>query len=121
MVPPRLWWNAVVAWAILVAGCSDPDEDPYVCTVVTPTDCAEPVPTYTEVIAPIFERRCVTCHSGEENGPWPLTSYQHAADWWDIVRDQLLHCSMPPADSGVRMTTEERTTVLKWVRCGFPE
>ncbi len=121
MAPNRPRTLALLAFAVLAGSCGDPDEEPYVCKVVTPTDCAEPVPTYTTDVAQIFECRCVTCHSGEENGPWPLTSYQHASDWWDVVRDELARCAMPPPDSGVEMTTEERTTVLKWVRCGFPE
>jgi uncharacterized membrane protein len=89
------------------------------CTVTAPTTCPFPVPRYADV-QPIFQQRCVTCHSGQTER-WPLTMYQHVADWYDVVRDQVLTCMMPPPDSGIPMTNQERVAILAWIRCGFPE
>ncbi|MES1172242.1 MAG: hypothetical protein ABUL77_03305 [Bacteroidota bacterium] len=90
------------------------------CPVPAPTTCPDPMPRYAEVM-PILEQRCVSCHAGLPNGPWPLTTYTHVADWEQELRAALLDCSMPPADAGVGLTSQERVTVLTWIRCGLPE
>jgi len=91
------------------------------CTIVAPTACPTPSPTYASVAAIIAQRCAGPCHSGVPDGPWPLTDYQHVADWADVVRDELLDCSMPPLDSGVAMTAAERLAILTWIRCDYPE
>jgi len=89
------------------------------CDVQAPTECPTPAPTYATV-APIFAERCVTCHAGNWNGPWPLNAYRHVADWKDDIRTQLLACTMPPIEARVPMTRAERLTILTWIRCGIP-
>jgi hypothetical protein len=97
------------------------DVDAALCTVKAPTSCPTPKPHYADV-EPIFKRRCVGCHNGASpDSPWPLTEYEHVADWFDIIRDEMLHCGMPPAGSGVTMPDAERTAILTWIRCGFPK
>lgn len=71
-------------------------------------------------VEPIFEQRCIGCHSGDPGGPWPLTSYEHVADWANEIRAQMAACTMPPVDAGIAMPTEEREKILLWVRCGAP-
>ena len=72
------------------------DEPPPPCTVTAPTECPDPAPRYADV-APIIGKYCASpCHYGAPAGPWPLTDYDHVADWQDIVRDQVLTCAMPP-------------------------
>lgn len=88
------------------------------CDVVAPVECEEPAPSYADV-SPIFSTRCVACHNGAGE-EWPLTSYQHVADWSGEIRAQMLACSMPPPDSGLRMPRQERDLILRWLRCGFP-
>jgi hypothetical protein len=109
----------------LAAACGDngePKVDPqsYSCPPPAPTHCPAPAPRYADV-APLITRNCLSCHYGYEDGPWPLTDYQHVADWQDVVRDELLACSMPPADAGFQMLTADRVAILTWIRCGFPE
>jgi hypothetical protein len=70
---------------------------------------------------PIFEQRCVPCHAGLPNGPWPLTTYTHVADWEQELRAALIDCSMPPPDAGAGLTGEERRAILIWIRCGLPQ
>lgn len=91
-----------------------------VCAPVAPTECPDPAPHYPDV-APIFERRCASCHNGSKGGPWPLDNYSDVADWATFIRDELMQCTMPPPDSGVEMTPEERQAILVWVRCRYPE
>ncbi|MNC95745.1 hypothetical protein D3C83_129360 [compost metagenome] len=62
----------------------------------------------------------MTCHDGTD-GEWPLSTRSHLIDWRFDIRTRMLDCSMPPPDSGVTMTTEERELLLDWIRCGVPE
>lgn len=103
------------------AGSVDPDAAaPMECDVTAPTRCPEPPPRYADV-EPIFQQRCVGCHYGMPDGPWPLTSYGHVASWANEIRGQVLACTMPPPEEGVPMTVEEREAILTWIRCGVPE
>jgi hypothetical protein len=65
-------------------------------------------------------RRCISCHNGQ-SGAWPLSQYEHVADWYGEIRAQMLACTMPPVDSRIEMPLEERQTILSWIRCGFPK
>jgi uncharacterized membrane protein len=86
---------------------------------MAPTTCPTPVPHYPDV-QPIFQQRCVVCHS-DHSARWPLTTYKDVSDWYDTIRDDVLSCTMPPPDSGVLITNEERLAILTWLRCGFPQ
>lgn len=90
------------------------------CRVTAPTSCNEPELMYAD-IEPLIEKHCVNCHYGERGGPWPLLTYQHVADWYDIIRGSLLNCTMPPPEDGLTMPIEERMKILEWLRCGYPE
>jgi hypothetical protein len=98
-----------------------PDAAVVACTITAPTACPDPAPRYAEV-APIIGQHCASpCHWGAPGGPWPLTDYPHVADWQDVVRDDLLDCSMPPPEANSTITDAERTAILVWIRCGAPE
>jgi uncharacterized membrane protein len=104
------------------ASCSvpaPPDAGP-ACDAIAPDFCDKPTLRFVDV-QPLFEIYCVTCHYGQAGGPWPLKSHMDIADWTDVVRDDLVDCSMPPADAGTSMTREERALILDWLRCGAPE
>lgn len=90
------------------------------CSVIAPTVCPAPAPRYADVET-IVGQRCVSCHYGMPQGPWPLTDYQSVVDWQDLIRNDVLNCTMPPADSGVVMTAAERAAILTWILCGTPE
>jgi hypothetical protein len=91
------------------------------CMVTAPAACPTPPIHYPDV-EPIIQQNCASpCHSGYAGGPWPLTSYEHVADWADNIRSDLLTCYMPPADGGVSLPAADRLAVLTWIRCGYPE
>ena len=117
--PARLAVGLLVLGACGGTEASGPGATGEVCAPTAPTECSDPELRYEDV-SPIFERRCASCHS-PPSGPWPLETYEHVADWAPVVRDELLRCSMPPRDSGVTMTPEERDQILVWIRCGYPE
>jgi hypothetical protein len=89
------------------------------CRVDAPTACDGAAPRYPEV-ARILQQRCVTCHDGTREESWPLTSYEHVADWQNAIRAELVTCRMPPADAGAPLSEEEADTILMWIRCGLP-
>ena len=95
------------------------EQDPASCSVPSVLSCPDPMPHYADV-APLFEHPCGQCHNDAPGAPWSLSSYGHIADWQDTIRDNLRDCSMPPPDSGVLITPEERTALLTWLRCGLP-
>ena len=80
------------------------------CEAVDPSECPDPSLDYASV-EPIFQARCVTCHNGKTE-QWPLTTYQNIADWYDAVRTLVLDCAMPPPESGLTISTEERNRIL---------
>jgi len=96
----------------------DAGDEPEECNVTAPTSCPDPAPRYAEDVEPIIQERCVICHLGARGGPWALVSYQHVADWADLIRGAMLSCTMPPPDAGVPITVEEREVILTWLRCG---
>jgi hypothetical protein len=131
-------WSIFVLWAFIGGGllgmaCGDAtpappvnegdggtgNGEPPACSVPAPTACPDPAPRYADV-APIFERRCITCHNGTPGGPWALSDYAHISDWQDTVRSNIRDCSMPPPESESAMTLEERVAILTWIRCGLP-
>jgi hypothetical protein len=110
------------------AGSDDPtdagevqDGDPaaFECTVSAPTECPDPPPRYADV-EPIFKQRCAPCHGAKWDGPWPLDTYAHVADWSDVIRAHLIDCSMPPPEAGTPLPVEESETILAWIRCNTP-
>ena len=101
------------------AGATEDAGAAVACEAMTPSECPDPALNYASV-APIFQARCVSCHDGKME-QWPLDSYQNVADWFDAVRSLVQECEMPPPESGVTMTTEERNLILAWIRCGYPE
>lgn len=89
------------------------------CEVTAPTACPTPAPHYPDV-EPIFQQRCVVCHS-DHSDRWPLTTFNHVADWADQIHDDMLTCAMPPPQAMIPITTAERIAILTWIRCGFPQ
>jgi hypothetical protein len=97
---------------------ADAAPSPETCQVTAPTTCPDRSPRYADV-KPVFAQYCSGCHNGRD-GMWPLSSYQHVADWYGEIRGQLLVCTMPPPASGVVLPRAERELILTWIRCGFP-
>jgi hypothetical protein len=109
--------------ATLGCGGSSAGVEPLTCNAVAPTACAvEPPPRYGQIAGIVHERCVSSCHDGlDPLGPWPLTAYDDVADWNDIIRDELVACTMPPPDSGRTIPDDERQALLMWLRCGFLE
>lgn len=86
--------------------------------------------TYSEHIAPLFQKRCVECHRPGEIGPFSLTSYDDAVGWAAMIREVVSEEKMPPwhADPKIghwandaRLTTDEKQLIYDWVDAGAPQ
>jgi hypothetical protein len=85
--------------------------------------------TYAD-IAPILEKRCVSCHRPGEIGPMPLETYAQVRPWAKAIRDAVLRRAMPPwfAESGTlrfandpRLTGAEIALIRDWANASAPE
>ena len=88
-------------------------------------------PTFNRDVAPVFHRKCVTCHRPGEVAPMSLLTYRDARPWARAVRLQVAGRTMPPwfADplssrpfaNDNSLTTDEMATIVAWVDAGAPE
>ncbi len=87
-------------------------------------------PTYRRDVAPILARRCVPCHQTGQVGPFPLTSYEEAADRAEAIAEVVEDGRMPPWHANPRfgrfandprLTDRERQSLLDWARGGLSQ
>ncbi len=94
---------------------------------------AESLPTrvtWSEHIAPIVHRSCAGCHRLGSAGPFPLLTYQDAADRSELIQYVTATRYMPPwpADPSYRhfvgehvLTAEQIALIGRWVEQGAPQ
>ncbi len=90
--------------------------------LTAPTYAEEP--TFTEHIAPIIFKNCVSCHRQGEIAPFPLTNYQEVKSHATMIKFVTATRFMPPwkpvhgygsfADER-SLTTEQINLITKWV------
>lgn len=51
--------------------------------------------TWDREIAPIVQRRCVSCHSPGGRAPMPLTTYDEVRPWAKAIKEEVLARRMP--------------------------
>ena len=93
-----------------------------------------PVSTYEEIsysktIAPILEKKCVSCHQKGGIGPFQMNSYEVVKGFAPMMRETVMTKRMPPffADPHVgkwsndtSLTPEETRTLVHWIEAGAP-
>lgn len=99
------------------------------CLVTAPVkpDPDAPAPTFHQHIAPILQRRCVSCHRPGTAAPFPLMTYEQVAAQAEMVAEVVRDERMPPwyahpkhgtFQNDPSLTKDERTTLLRWVDSG---
>ena len=88
-------------------------------------------PTFNRDVAPVFYRKCLSCHRPGEVAPMSLLTYDAARPWARAIRTQVASGAMPPwfADKTFSrpmandnsLTASEITTIVQWVDAGAPE
>jgi hypothetical protein len=85
--------------------------------------------SYHDTIAPILERRCVSCHTEGGIGPWAMSDYQMVKGFAPMIREVIRTDRMPPwnADPNIgeflhdkSMTADEIKTLVHWIEAGAP-
>jgi hypothetical protein len=90
------------------------------------------VPTFTKDVAPIFQKKCESCHRPDSIAPMSLISYQEARPWARSIRDRVASRNMPPwhIDPAVgiqhykgdrSLTQKEIDTIVAWAGNGAPQ
>ncbi len=86
--------------------------------------------TYTKQVAKILNDNCVACHRQGQIGPFPLTTYDEAVGWADMIHEVVDEQRMPPwhADpkfghfrNDARLSDEARGLLARWAAAGAPE
>jgi hypothetical protein len=84
---------------------------------------------YATEIAPMFQQKCVTCHSPGNVAPWAMTNYAIVKDYAGSIREEVLARRMPPwhADPEYGVFTNDRSLsieqekkLLAWIDAGSP-
>jgi hypothetical protein len=88
-----------------------------------------PLADYSTVIAPLLQKRCVTCHSPGNIAPFAMTNYATVAFYAEAIKEAVMSKEMPPwhADplygkfqNDVSLTDQESTQLIDWLNAGFP-
>jgi peroxiredoxin len=89
---------------------------------------AAPV-SYAKEIAPLLQRKCVSCHSPGNIGPFAMSSYKKVKGWSEMMREVVVARRMPPwhADplygrfhNDRSLSPKETRTFLRWIEQGAP-
>jgi hypothetical protein len=91
---------------------------------------ADPAPTFSKDVAPIFYGNCVSCHRPGEVAPMSLITFRDVRPWAASIRDKVARRTMPPwhADpqhgafrNDPSLTQPEIDTIVRWVDAGARE
>ena len=83
--------------------------------------------TYVKDVAPILEKRCVTCHSQGGIGPFAMSSYEMVKGFAPMIREVIRTDRMPPYNADPRvghfsddknLSADEIRTIVRWVETG---
>ena len=102
------------------------------CVIETPPQSAValPAPTFHRDVAPILQKRCVSCHSEGTAAPFALNTFRDAAAHAEMLAEVVEDQRMPPwyahpkygkFQNDPSLTREERDTVVRWVKTGRTE
>ncbi len=86
--------------------------------------------TYSNQIARILRRHCISCHREGQIAPFPLTNYREVLGWAAMIQEVVDEGRMPPwfanpkhgeFQNDARMTDEDKSLITKWIENGCPE
>ncbi|HEY3951192.1 redoxin domain-containing protein [Phenylobacterium sp.] len=85
--------------------------------------------SYSKTVAPILQKKCVSCHQKGGIGPFQMNSYEIVKGFAPMMRETVMTRRMPPffADPHVgkwsndtSLTPEETRTLVHWIEAGAP-
>jgi cytochrome c5 len=115
-------WFVLSAIALGSLACGGDEE-----AAPSDVDCDGTVPTFAQVTA--FQRVCTNCHDSsldgaERNGApegYDFDVYERAEDEAEEIAEHVEDGSMPPSSSGLTLTANEESALMRWALCGTPE
>jgi peroxiredoxin len=99
------------------------------CPIDFGTDTDANVLSYSHSIAPILQKRCVSCHQTGGIGPWAMESHASVKAWAGRMRQAIMLKQMPPwhADPSIgefrhslALPPGETKTLVRWINAGAP-
>lgn len=90
---------------------------------------AEPAPTFTKDVAPIFHSKCAECHRPGEIAPMSLLTYEEARPWAKSIAKNVAARDMPPwklnpnhgsFSNDMSLSQEQIDTIVAWAEAGAP-
>ena len=93
------------------------------------TAAADPTPTFTRDVAPIFQRSCQRCHRPGTSAPMSLLTFAESRPWAKSIKRRVASREMPPwhidrsvgvYDPDPSLSDEEIATIVGWVDSGAP-
>ena len=89
------------------------------CTYNELTTICEPDPqVYADLVSPIIEANCVSCHNESSGRPSILTSYDGVIDAINnhSLDNEVINLRMPPYGMPP-LSTEEINIITNWISC----
>jgi peroxiredoxin len=99
-------------------------------TAPEPISADEPAPSFYKDVAPILNRRCVSCHREDSGAPFVLTSFKDAAAHAEMIAEVIVDQRMPPWYANPKhgtyqndpsLSRTESNVVLRWVKSARAE
>ena len=122
--PGKFVFGAAAIFAVVVAAASVGAQAP------AKSGAQATVPTFSKDVAPIFYKKCTSCHRAGEIGPMALVTYQDARPWAKSIATKVAAGVMPPwhgesASSAFvndrRLSDRDKATIVAWANGGAPE
>jgi peroxiredoxin len=85
--------------------------------------------SYAKDIAPLLEKKCVSCHSPGNIGQWSMSNYNKVKSKAAMMEEVVLARRMPPWDADPHygkfsndrsLTSAEKRLLLRWIEQGAP-
>ena len=97
------------------------------CLITTPEPIAaqNPAPTYNKDVAPILNRRCVSCHREDAPAPFSLATFADAASHAEMIAEVVIDQRMPPWYANPKhgtfqndpsLSRAESETLIRWIQ-----
>jgi peroxiredoxin len=99
-------------------------------TAPEPISSDQPAPTFHKDVAPILNRRCVSCHRDGTAAPFALTSFADTSAHAEMIVEVITDQRMPPWYANPKhgtfvndpsLSRAERDTVIRWVKSNRAE
>src|SRR5262249_5378687 len=85
--------------------------------------------SYAKDVAPVLQKKCVSCHTKGGIGPFTMDSYEVVKGFSGMIKESVMSDRMPPWDANPHvgkwsndysLTAAETKTLIHWIEAGAP-